>query len=541
MLKLVLEILHGTHTEGLGALQRVVEKSVLPRRVPVASERFSACDKAVALLHRTQPSILQQHVPVFVLGDGNCLFRSVSLACYGTEAAHCILRARSAAEMLLHPEWYDASRADSRHPLRSEPEIVLPEYEEECLEIACLGQAVGVTAVLALSAIIGYPIHTFWPPLNGSVVASPLTRVHIGRGVTATAASVHLMWSTTGSVPKTGAVHINHFVPLLPKTVTVDSVAILSDGDEGEGDVEKMEPVAGCDVHVDSESSVLQEGDVAADDGTDVLMESDNNSGFKRSGDVGAGDVPTAKRLCVTVDENDGSVADGGEIGEEDSVALGDNCVQSVPLQFKTAEQLVDLLTGTVQVHAEVPRGVKENVWFVVDNTGNVKRHEAGQKNVYWDDCGIWSSKDGRTLTTHYVRTGDLLSVVKLQYGKVCRRQMVKGKRQLVPMVVQPEIDDIVTVYSYYATLKADSRYRKRVSWLVSCPNLAVYEYQGRPPPVNAGHGLQRKVETEFVRTKPEVLQKIRAGLQEKKAQPRQVYEQQMLANESSNRPRSRP
>ena len=69
----------------------------------------------------------------------------------------------------------------------------------------------------------------------------------------------------------------------------------------------------------------------------------------------------------------------------------------------------------------------------------------------------------------------------------------------------------------------------------MSCPNLAVYEYQGRLPPVNAGHGLQRKTETEFVRTKPEVLQKIRAGLKEKRAQPRQVYEQQMLANESRN------
>jgi len=40
------------------------------------------------------------------------------------------------------------------------------------------------------------------------------------------------------------------------------------------------------------------------------------------------------------------------------------------------------------------------------------------------------------------------------------------------------------------------------------------------------------------VRTKPEVLQNIRAGLKEKNAQPRQVYEQQLLANESSDRPR---
>jgi len=115
---------------------------------------------------------------------------------------------------------------------------------------------------------------------------------------------------------------------------------------------------------------------------------------------------------------------------------------------------------------------------------------------------------------------------------------MVQGKRKLVPLEMQPEMDDIVTVCSYYATLKADSSYRKRVSWIVSKPNWAVYEYQGTPPPVNGGHGLQRKTETEFVRTKPQVLENIRAGLDEKRAQPRQVYEQQMLANESSDRPR---
>ena len=107
----------------------------------------------------------------------------------------------------------------------------------------------------------------------------------------------------------------------------------------------------------------------------------------------------------------------------EDCVGCDDNRVQDVPLQFNTAQQLVDLLKGTdkVQVYAEVPRGVKENVWFVVDNTGNVKRREAGQKNVYWDDCGVWSTRDGRTLTTHYVRNGNMLSVVKLQDGKVVK------------------------------------------------------------------------------------------------------------------------
>jgi len=67
--------------------------------------------------------------------------------------------------MLQHLQWYDAEHVDSRHPLRNEPDIFLPQYDEAC-EVSWSGQAFGVTAVLVLSAVIGYPIHTFWPPLK---------------------------------------------------------------------------------------------------------------------------------------------------------------------------------------------------------------------------------------------------------------------------------------------------------------------------------------------------------------------------------------
>jgi len=91
--------------------------------------------------------------------------------------------------------------------------------------------------------------------------------------------------------------------------------------------------------------------------------------------------MSAAKLDCVTGAGTDDSVADTGDM-VEDLVGFDDNHVQGVPLQFKTAEQLVDLLTGTdkVQMYAEIPRGVKENVWFVVDNTGNAKRREAGRR-----------------------------------------------------------------------------------------------------------------------------------------------------------------
>jgi len=65
---------------------------------------------------------------------------------------------------------------------------------------------------------------------------------------------------------------------------------------------------------------------------------------------------------------------------------------------------LVDLLTGTekVQVNADVPRGVKENVWSAVDNTGNIQRCEAGKKNIYWDERVSWITSEPNLAVYEY-------------------------------------------------------------------------------------------------------------------------------------------
>jgi len=177
----VKECLDEGEGQGVLALKTAESDFALPPRANVTAEGFGACSKAVALLHRTQPSILRNYVPVFVVGDGNCMYRSVSVACYGTEDFHGLLRGLTATEILLHPQWYDAQCVSSRHPLRNVPEIVLPEYDEVCVEVSCSDQPAGVTEVLALSAVIGLPIHTFWPPLSGSLTAEPLTRTLTGR------------------------------------------------------------------------------------------------------------------------------------------------------------------------------------------------------------------------------------------------------------------------------------------------------------------------------------------------------------------------
>ena len=66
-LKVVVDNMHGTHTEGLRALKQVLDESVTQRHINITPEWFKSCTNDVALLRRTQPSVVDKYVPVFVL------------------------------------------------------------------------------------------------------------------------------------------------------------------------------------------------------------------------------------------------------------------------------------------------------------------------------------------------------------------------------------------------------------------------------------------------------------------------------------------
>ena len=137
-----------------------------------------------------------------------------------------------------------------------------------------------------------------------------------------------------------------------------------------------------------------------------------------------------------------------------------------------------------------------------------------------------------------YVVSGKHLSVIQLVNGLYCKQQVVNKKRSWVPLEVQPCTDAVVVVSSFYTTLKDDSSYRKEVSWLSVQPNIAVYEYQGRPPLINQLHGLTQNGKQEYVRTRPVVIERMRKELVDNHRQPRAAYEKMATVDVSTDRPR---
>jgi len=156
-----------------------------------------------------------------------------------------------------HPERYDESAPDCVNPLLYVKEIVVPVYSDLCHEIAGISQSCDITAVLALSYVIGYPIHTFWPPLNGSLYQQPLTQQLVGRGVSKSEQPVNLMWSTSQHVPLSRAVVMDHFVPLFEKCDVDDVLNARSSGSRKRKPLCSDNGAAECDVVVlDSSSSI---------------------------------------------------------------------------------------------------------------------------------------------------------------------------------------------------------------------------------------------------------------------------------------------
>jgi len=185
---------------------------------------------------------------------------------------------------------------------------------------------------------------------------------------------------------------------------------------------------------------------------------------------------------------------------------------------FLPLATVLDLLQTPTDVVDIVPSGPKNNVVFVLHDEDNRVRAQTARPNAYWDDCGTWT--DRRTWTSHHlISTRQELRLVD---GQFCVRKRVDGKRITVPLSVQPSADDVLTVHQFYARLKRDVCYQKRVTWLDTRP-YAVVEYLGAFLNQVVPHGNAAYATGEYVRTKPQVLDNLRATVSNSKLKPRAV------------------
>ena len=201
--------------------------------------------------------------------------------------------------------------------------------------------------------------------------------------------------------------------------------------------------------------------------------------------------------------------------------------------QFHTRLQAFELLKTSTTSLPRVPRGRKDNVWFIVDNTSNVAREKAGQSGRYWDDCGSYVS-GGNLLKCYYrCRTGEPPRGMYFHKGVYGNRVRRNNERVFDPMQPQPPKSEVLIMMRKYSVLKASKAYLRRVTFVVQLPDCyaqlsqclsgALYEYQGTFPG-NVAHGnAKSQNSSKYQRTQPERMDNLKALLKQELT-PRDVY-----------------
>lgn len=145
--------------------------------------------------------------------------------------------------------------------------------------------------------------------------------------------------------------------------------------------------------------------------------------------------------------------------------------------------------------------------------------------------------------TDFIVQSDNTLRYTCIKNDQYCVEKQVKGKKTFVPLIPQPYQDSLVTLTRYYTPLKRQNNFKKRVSTFNRMPqrfsdraNLALVEYTGSFPTASAPHGNAKNVTYDYVRTNPDVMARIKEGIDNKQSNI-DIYKT-MVLKDPENAPR---
>ena len=184
------------------------------------------------------PCAPANHYPEQTYGDGNCLFRAVSIALTGNQDLHIELRVRTFFELCLKKNDYlddqylkrltglDSCMAklfessfdtSSVKPGISKAVRISNAYEVDALNTIKSGSYSSMWHLYALSNVIGCPISSLYPMVEASLIDRKYMNVTITPTVQQSTSEVVILWTHTNNTNLKGW-SPNHFVPLVPGT-----------------------------------------------------------------------------------------------------------------------------------------------------------------------------------------------------------------------------------------------------------------------------------------------------------------------------------
>ena len=107
------------------------------------------------LLKMFHPALLFDFYPARVGGDGNCMYRAVSLAMSGTENYHTLLSLKTSLEIILNRPFYD-HKCKTYKDLISDNRVIVSDYDQLVRDSVILGSYSELAHIYALSAAMCY-------------------------------------------------------------------------------------------------------------------------------------------------------------------------------------------------------------------------------------------------------------------------------------------------------------------------------------------------------------------------------------------------
>lgn len=162
-------------------------------------------------LKNANTTLLHQYSPRCTESDGNCFYRAVSLALYGTQQWHAYLRLITCMELVLRAPYYDPSA--SSFVLQNIP-VMSPAYRPLLRHTLRNGAYAELIHLFALSSALDIPIQSYCCPDTDSAHHPYTMRIHGDKSSPSfTADSLTVMW--TASIASVA--EPDHFVVLVPR------------------------------------------------------------------------------------------------------------------------------------------------------------------------------------------------------------------------------------------------------------------------------------------------------------------------------------
>ena len=472
---------------------------------------------------------LQGTAPIAVSGDGNCLFNSLSMAIFGNQTHATELRVRTSIELCLNQEYYKRENADNRF------DDFAPTLEEAVSKCPKNGEWACIWDMHAASTVIGAPIISVYPVVNGPTdeTIRVLNRTLNPRESKNRQNPVTIMWSGPQHNPDR-LWTANHFVPLLKwdsdsnhENAYDPNVYSLADLDDfpplsrstlsppqirvkkGRTKAMKMAPPNNDHTYIKQENPQIDHIDLVGSPSVDIDLSPPGSPSV---------DLDPSPRGCPSVDlglspsrcdqsvnsQNENTTEMNDSQSELDITEISVSHPYQNPSEngldgkFLRSDSQLDMIKEANTDLMSIPKGIKENVFFLLNDDKNIARRNSGRYSDYPDDCGAWDS--GKSVTKH-----DYFLQSPTGYQFIKRRKdgtyFKLEKKKEIDLCPQPCEDQIIKMTRQYSVLKRDPKYKRRITWFRSTPpiKIAFVEYVGSYPP-NIPHGNSKKTSAPYRR-----------------------------------------